>query len=365
MGHSTSSSCQASTSHLEFDWEEPRHAAFLERLASFSRLIRLDKRGTGPLKTTWGLLLILADEDGRRVRGERCWWHRASGVVRQRTREGRRPTLFFATYPEWTRALALYGTFATSPPYDLDEVQRAAVIDAWGQTHWRRLQQDPPPRPMLGLMDVMKGMAGRSAARPRQSRRHPGTLITSVAMTDVRDAFSLEQAPDVRPLPAKRDAATWHPAGGARDASSRTRSPARGSSSRPVRARCRDRPARSWRDRGVPHGCPADAGCQSGSRDVLFTESSARRRRPGRSEIGVVPARRAAPRGAASGSSTASQAGDRHCRRRLFAVFDGRHGQFAVRSASNTRSRRWASGSVGATRARWSAFEATSLGASP
>ena len=35
------------TSHLEFDWEEPRHAAFLERLASFSRLIRLDKRGTG------------------------------------------------------------------------------------------------------------------------------------------------------------------------------------------------------------------------------------------------------------------------------------------------------------------------------
>ena len=34
-------------SHLEFDWEEPRHAAFLERLASFSRLIRLDKRGTG------------------------------------------------------------------------------------------------------------------------------------------------------------------------------------------------------------------------------------------------------------------------------------------------------------------------------
>jgi hypothetical protein len=35
-------------SHLEYDWEEPRHAAFLEQLGSFSRLIRLDKRGTGP-----------------------------------------------------------------------------------------------------------------------------------------------------------------------------------------------------------------------------------------------------------------------------------------------------------------------------
>src|SRR4051812_33779699 len=34
-------------SHLELDWEEQRHARFLERLASFSRLIRFDKRGTG------------------------------------------------------------------------------------------------------------------------------------------------------------------------------------------------------------------------------------------------------------------------------------------------------------------------------
>ena len=34
-------------SHLENDWDEPRSAHFLERLASFSRLIRFDKRGTG------------------------------------------------------------------------------------------------------------------------------------------------------------------------------------------------------------------------------------------------------------------------------------------------------------------------------
>jgi len=34
-------------SHLELDWEEPRSAHFLERLASFTRLIRFDKRGTG------------------------------------------------------------------------------------------------------------------------------------------------------------------------------------------------------------------------------------------------------------------------------------------------------------------------------
>jgi pimeloyl-ACP methyl ester carboxylesterase len=33
-------------SHLEKDWEEPRHAHFLERLGAIARLIRFDKRGT-------------------------------------------------------------------------------------------------------------------------------------------------------------------------------------------------------------------------------------------------------------------------------------------------------------------------------
>jgi len=33
--------------HLELGWEEPRRRAMFERLASFSRLIMFDKRGTG------------------------------------------------------------------------------------------------------------------------------------------------------------------------------------------------------------------------------------------------------------------------------------------------------------------------------
>ena len=41
-------------SHLEAQWDEPRCSAFLERLASFSRLLLFDKRGIGlsdPLET--------------------------------------------------------------------------------------------------------------------------------------------------------------------------------------------------------------------------------------------------------------------------------------------------------------------------
>ena len=34
-------------SHVELAWEEPSLARFLNRLASFSRLITFDKRGTG------------------------------------------------------------------------------------------------------------------------------------------------------------------------------------------------------------------------------------------------------------------------------------------------------------------------------
>ncbi len=34
-------------SHLEAAWENPAYARFLERLASFCRLIQFDKRGTG------------------------------------------------------------------------------------------------------------------------------------------------------------------------------------------------------------------------------------------------------------------------------------------------------------------------------
>src|SRR4030095_14368181 len=34
-------------SHVEYAWEEPSYSDYLRRLASFSRLILLDRRGTG------------------------------------------------------------------------------------------------------------------------------------------------------------------------------------------------------------------------------------------------------------------------------------------------------------------------------
>ena len=48
-------------SHLEYDWEHPLRARLLQRLGSFSRLIRFDKRGTGLSDRVEVSTLVLCD----------------------------------------------------------------------------------------------------------------------------------------------------------------------------------------------------------------------------------------------------------------------------------------------------------------
>jgi class 3 adenylate cyclase/pimeloyl-ACP methyl ester carboxylesterase len=177
------------TSHLEFDWEEPRHAAFLERLASFSRLIRLDKRGTGLSDRHGGVADLETRIDDVRAVMDAVGTERVALLGYHEG--GPMSILFAATYPERTRAIALYGTFATAPIHGLDEVQRAAVIDDV-VTHWG--DGDGILRFAPDADDVMKAWWG---ARERLGGS-PGAvrnLITSMAITDVRDALPLVQAP--------------------------------------------------------------------------------------------------------------------------------------------------------------------------
>jgi pimeloyl-ACP methyl ester carboxylesterase len=58
-------------SHVELAWEEPTFARFLTRLASFSRLIVFDKRGTGMSDpVTAGVSALLRDWGG--CQSHRC-----------------------------------------------------------------------------------------------------------------------------------------------------------------------------------------------------------------------------------------------------------------------------------------------------
>jgi pimeloyl-ACP methyl ester carboxylesterase len=107
-------------SNVELMWEEPAHAHVLGRLASFSRLILFDKRGTGlsdPVPLDRLPTLEERMDDVRAVM-DAVGCERAA--VFGFSEGGVMSALFAATYPPRTSALALYGTFAKrvwSPDY--------------------------------------------------------------------------------------------------------------------------------------------------------------------------------------------------------------------------------------------------------
>lgn len=97
-------------SHLDYFWREPAFARFLTRLASFSRLILFDKRGTGLSDRVSELPTLEQRMDDVRAVMEAVGSHRAAllGV----SEGGPLCSLFATTYPERTLALVMIGTYA-------------------------------------------------------------------------------------------------------------------------------------------------------------------------------------------------------------------------------------------------------------
>ena len=96
--------------HIERLWDQPQVARFLERLASFSRVMIFDKRGVGlsdrvPEDRLPSLEVRI--DDARAVM-DAAGSERA--VVLGHSEGGPMATLFAATYPERTIGLALFGT---------------------------------------------------------------------------------------------------------------------------------------------------------------------------------------------------------------------------------------------------------------
>ncbi len=98
--------------NLDYFWEEPSYARFLNRLASFSRLILFDKRGTGLSDRVHESALPTLEQrmDDVRAVMDAVGSERASllGV----SEGGPMAALFAATYPERTSALVMYGSYA-------------------------------------------------------------------------------------------------------------------------------------------------------------------------------------------------------------------------------------------------------------
>ena len=102
---------QGFVSHLEHSWEDPSMARFLRRLASFSRLIVFDKRGTGMSDRTPDDRPGLLEDRVRDIATLMDTVGSERAAIMGLSETGAVALLFAATHPERTRAAVVYGTY--------------------------------------------------------------------------------------------------------------------------------------------------------------------------------------------------------------------------------------------------------------
>jgi class 3 adenylate cyclase len=97
-------------SHLEYSWEDPTYAKFLQRLGSFAHVVWFDKRGTGLSDRVSELPTLEQRMDDIRAVMDAVGFEKA--FLFGFSEGGSMCALFAATYPQRTNALILYGAFA-------------------------------------------------------------------------------------------------------------------------------------------------------------------------------------------------------------------------------------------------------------
>jgi len=128
-------------SHLEYFWNEPSFARFLNRLSSMARLILFDKRGTGLSDAVPVSQLPTLEQrlDDVRAVMEAVGSERA--ILLGVSEGGPMCSLFAATYPERTEALIMIGSYARrlrddDYPWGPTREERDAfcqrIMDEWG-----------------------------------------------------------------------------------------------------------------------------------------------------------------------------------------------------------------------------------------
>jgi len=183
-------------SHLELQMESPLCVSFFSRLASFCRLIRFDKRGTGLSDRLSGVQSLEERMDDVRAVMDAANSSRAA--LCGFSEGGPMSILFCATYPDRVSALALYGTMARlawAPDNSwgrTDEQQQAllAMIEQW----WGQgISIDMYSPSLSGNEEVRKaiGRIERSSASPGAAQ-----LIQRMNYEiDVRHVLPTIQAP--------------------------------------------------------------------------------------------------------------------------------------------------------------------------
>lgn len=185
-------------SHLEYFWKHHLFASFLDRLASFSRLILFDKRGTGlsdrvPINELPTLEQRMEDVHAvmDAVGSERA-------ILVGVSEGGPMCSLFAATYPERTSALVMIGTYAKriredDYPWAPTEEQRQAFFELM-QRDWGK---------PVGIEDRAPSRADDEEFREWWAEylrmgASPGAAVALTKMNaeiDVREVLPLVQVP--------------------------------------------------------------------------------------------------------------------------------------------------------------------------
>ena len=195
-------------SHLEESWRNPTYRQFMQRLATFTRLIRLDRRGTGLSDRVDRHATLEQRMDDVRAVMDATGSEKAAlmGI----SEGGPMCTLFAATYPERTEALILASTLASGIrtddyPWALSPQLYQKFLDRveseWGTGFSAELLAPS----MAGDQEAVRAWARleRNAVTPRGARE----LFGMLGHTDVRHVLPTVSVPTLV-LHRKDDRAT-------------------------------------------------------------------------------------------------------------------------------------------------------------
>jgi class 3 adenylate cyclase len=122
----------AIVSHLDLDWESPDDAHRMERISSFCRLIRFDKRGTG--LSDRGVYAATLEERTDDIRAVMDAVGSDRAFIFGLSEGGCMACVFAATYPHRARGLLLWGTMprwvqADDYPWGFDPAEHERTIE--------------------------------------------------------------------------------------------------------------------------------------------------------------------------------------------------------------------------------------------
>jgi class 3 adenylate cyclase len=190
--------CYGMGSHIELAWESPAYAEFYRRLMSFSRLVMLDRRGTGssdgisrtaiPTWEEWteDIVAVLGAAGSKRA------------AILAATDSGPIAILLAAMHPELVSALILFNTtarFLEADDYSIGATPE--IVDAlvemifamWGTDDLTRLVNPSMSDDAEWIRFTSKCI--RSSSTPRTAAAQFNYILRS----DVRHALPLIQAP--------------------------------------------------------------------------------------------------------------------------------------------------------------------------